>query len=131
MFYMSRNIADQRDMILFGEPYNEEKYFGGVRHFDGMTADEYSRLFAIGAIDPEDSQNCAPAAWEIYEFIKEHPSFTAHGYVVSPERDDHRISLEGVDGTYESIEEMQDFITLFRFADEFSISNGEAYAWFD
>ena len=131
MFYMSRNIADQRDMILFGEPYDEEKYLGGIRSFEGLTAEEYRKLYAIMAIDPNDSQNSAPTAREIYEFIDEYPGFTAHGYAVSPERDDHRISFEGVEGMYKTTEELEAFFNLFRFADNFTAGDGYAYAWFD
>ena len=128
----SRGRVNHRDMILFDELYDEEKYFGGIRSFDGVNYDDFRELLSSNLIDPEDAQNYAPTAGEIGEFLREHPNFTAHGYAVSPMRDDYRISFEGVSCELEySKEDMLDFVNLFRLADEFTIEPGSLYCWFD
>jgi len=129
---LNTNHVHNRDLILFNDLYNEEKYLGGIRSFDGVTYEAYHELITANAIDPDDAQNCAPTAGEIGEFLRDHPNFTAHGYAVSPKRDDYRVSFEGVscDSAY-SQNDLLDFVNLFRFADEFSIEPNYLYCWFD
>ena len=132
MFYTSRNIADQRDRILFGERYESKKYSGGIRYFDDLDYDRLKTLLDQKLADLEEQHNCAPEIGEIAEFLDKHKNFTAHGYAVSPERDDFRVSLEGVEcGDEYSKQDMLDFVELFRFADEFSIDDTGMYCWFD
>ena len=131
MFELNRNNVNARDLILFGEKFCEDKYLGGIRRFESLSVSGLQNLLALNAIDPEEQHNCAPTTQEIYDFMKDHDNFTAHGYAVSTSRDDYRISLEGVEGFCETRADMEDFVNMFRFADEFSISDGEAWCWFD
>ena len=122
----------QRDMILFGQPYDKEKYLGGVRRFTDFSYDDYEALLNLGVIDPDDCQNQAPSVFAIAGFLRDHPNFCAHGYAVSPDRDDYRVSLEGVEcnGEY-SLEDVWDMCSVFLYPDELIISPGLIRCWFD
>lgn len=50
--------------------------------------------------------------------------------VISDKRDDYRVSVEAIEkiDAFETNEEFEDFVSMFRYADEFDV-NG--YAWFD
>ena len=132
MFYMNRRFADQRDQIVFGEDYNSEKYSGGIRRFDYLSSEDLNRLLDIGLADPDEQQNEAPTTKEISKFLNDHQNFWAHGYVVSPERDDYRVSLEGVEcGSDYDLSDVQDFFSLFKYPDEVSVEKTGMYCWFD
>jgi len=68
---------------------------------------------------------------KIYEFMQRYPKYKAHGYAVSDERDDYRISIEGVEKgePHESIKEFQDYMDVFRFSDTFDYHT--MFCWFD
>jgi len=72
-------------------------------------------------LDPEESQNSAPFAKEFYAFLQDHPVFLAHGYVVNHPRKDYQVAIEGLEGESFSSED----------ADEFSLTENEAYSWWD
>lgn len=128
---MNKENVNERDMILFGEPYDKAKYqYGGVRHFSELTAEELKELVDKDFIDLEECQNCSPTTQDFMEFLEEHPEFTAHGYAVSPERSDYRITLEGIKSEVEpDMDILEAFIEFCRFADDFSIH--PLYAWWD
>ena len=125
--------VNQRDRILFGEDYDPRKYLGGIRRFSGLDYKRLKELFRLDVIDPDDRQNDAPNSAAFLEFLHDHAWFTAEGYAVSPERNDYRVSLEGVDcdGDF-SPEDLVDFVMTFRFADEFSVDTEEGlHCWYD
>ena len=133
MFNLNDDVK-ARDEYLFGE-YDKTKYrFGGTRQVSNLTWIELEYLFNNNFLDPEDCQNCSPTAKEIYDFIKDHKDFCAFGYAVSPDRDDYRITLEGIErvegaGVIVDTGELKDFVKFARFADEFDVDCG--YAWWD
>ena len=120
----------QRDNIIFGNR-DTKAYMGGIRHFENLSLDKLEELINGNFIDISDRQNAAPTIKEIYGFMKKYPAYTAHGYAVTVERDDYRVSLEGVskERGADSSEELADFTELFEHADEFSTS--PMYCWFD
>ena len=123
---------EKRDEIIFGE-YDEDAYgMGGTRDFDYMSLETLARLLALKFIDPEDKQNDCPTVKEIFEFMAKYPEYTAHGYAVAPKRNDYRVSLHGVekDTCIEDADELEDFMELFKHADDFEVSN-TVYCWFD
>ena len=99
--------------------------------FEGLKAETLEKLIQMGFADPQDAQNDAPDIGTILAFLKRNPSFTAHGYAVTPHRTDYRISLEGVEANFADKSEVIDFVDLFRRADDFRISDDYQYAWFD
>lgn len=121
----------RRDSIIFGRYCKELYKFGGIRHFEGLDVIRLKMLLDENFIDPGDRQNLAPSVKEIYEFMKMYPSYKAHGYAVSIDRDDYRVSIEGVEkgSPEDSLKEYIEYMQLFRYADEFN--NGTMYCWFD
>ena len=102
--------------------------------FRGLTAKGMATLISEGFADSEDAQNCAPTYKEIMDFIEVHPDFTAHGYIVTPERDDYRVTVEGVAGYTDDCGEERAFAKMFRRADEYECNeHGDGYcrAWYD
>ncbi len=127
---LNRDI-ETRDKIIFGN-YKDSKYrFGGTRSFRGLNVDTLKILLDQNFIDPNETQNASPTVFEIYSFMENYPLYTAHGYAVVDTRDDYRISLEGVEkgGPANSVEELKDYMNLFRYADEFDEST--MFCWFD
>ena len=133
MFYMSRGLANRRDQIVFGEDYNSDKYSGGIREFGYLNAEDLNKLLDLGLADPDEQKNeLAPTTKEIAKFLNDHQNFWAHGYVVSPERDDYRVSLEGVEcGSDYDTSDVQDFFSLFKYPDGVSVEETGMYCWFD
>lgn len=99
--------------------------------YDNLTGDALDTLIKEGFADEDEQQNSCPCIREINAFLHAHPNFTAHGYIVTPERSDYRVSIEGVSGTECCLEDTEDFIRLFRRADDFTINGDECYCWFD
>ena len=133
MFNLDKTKVDERDIILFDEPYDQKKYCGGCRRFEGLSASDLKKLADIGVIDLEDGCNYSPTAGEILEFMQAYPmAFTAHGYAISPSRDDYRVTIEGVaqqPGSFTSKKMVEDFTMTFRFADDFDLN--PMYCWYD
>ena len=122
--------AATRDKMIFGE-FNPDEYHGGIRYFEGLKLDTLKALLEKNFIEATESQNGAPTTEQILNFIEHYPDYTVHGYTVSPERSDYRITLEGVekgDGA-DSPQELQDFTQLFKDAD--FIDSATMYCWFD
>lgn len=125
------NNVDERDVILFGEKYNKDRYFGGCRRFDDITLEVLETLVEKNFIDLDECQNDSPTTEEFLEYMKDHEQFVAFGYAISPDRGDYRITLEGIrsDVCFDDIDEMIDFTNRFRYADEFDVK--PPYAWWD
>lgn len=121
----------QRDLIIFGN-YDTKYYPGGVRYFKNLSLDKLEQLIDGNFISLSERQNNAPSVKEIYEFMKQYPGYTAHGYTVSVMRDDYRVSLEGVfkDCGASSMQEFDEFTELFNCADDF-LTGTIMYCWFD
>ena len=130
----------ERDLILFGD-HDPERYWGGTRHYSDLSPEGMEDLIRKGYADPEEEQNSCPSIGECLDFCKRHKGFRMHGYAVCRERGDCRVSVEGVEadpeavpyGTPEYDETVQDFVDLFRLADDMQIGNRTTdwYCWFD
>lgn len=122
---------ETRDTFLFGG-YNKDLYrFGGTCGIDNISATDIKYLMDMKFIDPDECQNYSPSTKEIYDFINKHPQFYAFGYAVSPERDDYRITLEGIRSDDEDlgVEDLKDFIEFAHRADELDVRPPRA--WWD
>ena len=126
---LNRNV-DVRDRLLFGE-LNPTEYHGGIRYFDRLNLATLQELFAKHFIDPNDRQNDAPTAGQFKAFMERYPDYTAHGYAVTLDRNDYRVTLDGVTkgAPADSIDELEDFTTLFKDAD--SLDTAIMDCWFD
>jgi len=66
------------------------------------------------------------------DFMMEHPKFKAFGYAVSNNRDDYRITIEGLEAKDKlSAEDISDFAKVFSDADEFELTRRSARCWYD
>ncbi|MBW6433740.1 hypothetical protein KZ829_08285 [Actinoplanes hulinensis] len=90
--------AARRDRLL---PFldllgNGETFTGGAGFFGPLDAAGLAALLDGKWLDPDDRQNAAPPAWDIFQFVCDHPGTHAQGYAISPDREDYRISLETI-----------------------------------
>lgn len=124
----------ERESILHPEG-SDGIFRGGISHYSGLTPDRMRILLEKGYALEDESHNDCPSIGECVEFCERHPGFTMHGYSVSRERNDCRVSVEGVEGEPGCLDEagLQDFVDVFRFADDFCIGgkNESYYCWFD
>lgn len=103
-----------------------------IAHYSGLTATGLQTLVDERFADPEETQNESPSIAEFIKFMRKYPKFTAHGYIVSHERSDYRVSVEGVTTEKElTKDEILAFVDMFRFADEFEIASRGAHCWYD
>ena len=128
---MKYNYDDKRRCEILGISY-PTAYLGGCYSFDALTISQLETLLMENFIDPEECQNSSPNTMEFKAFIEAYPECTLHGYIVSPARDDYRITIEGLEYHGDVSKEMlMDFINTFRFADEFTCDDDYLYCWFD
>ena len=130
---MTNQRAQERERIIFNSPYDKRLYaFGGIRHFEGLTLQQVEELLDKGYLKSNDTQNSSPTAQEFVDFVKESGlDYTFHGYSVSPERDDCRVTIEGIE--YSGVPDKADiveFVDFARFADTLDINEG-LYCWYD
>ena len=129
---MELNKDDNRRQEIMGLEVDWDKQpCGGTAGYQDLDVEQLMTLIEEKFAEPEEAQNEAPTIQEIYDFMSLHTDFVAHGYIVSPNRSDYRVSIEGVRlDRKPTQEELQDFTTLFRHADEFDIGD-TCYCWFD
>ena len=128
---MKYNYDDKRRCEIIGVEY-PTPYLGGCTSFKGLTLSQLNLLLDENFIDPEECQNCSPNTMEFKQFLEMYPEATLHGYIVTPDRDDYRVTIEGLEYHGEvSKELLSDFIDEFRYADEFEYGDDYLYCWFD
>lgn len=110
---------------------NKEDGFGDCTRFDFANVETLKTLIQKGYLDPHEAFNDSPCVFEFIEFMEKYPEFKAYGYIVDNERDDRRISIEGVRGYPQSAEAAEAFEDMFHRADEFNTSEDEFYCWYD
>jgi hypothetical protein len=124
---------ERRDFLLgIDGDWDEKNALGGIKSFGLIELDILEILFRERFIDPSDRQNESPTMQEFLGFMRKHPAAVAHGYAVSPNRDDYRVTIEGLrvpakDVTWELEEAFAEFCGN---ADEL-VTNGELYSWWD
>ena len=137
----TRNTWNTREHLIFGEDYKQENYgsHGSLtRHFEGMLINTAESLIKLGFLDPEETQNDSPTVREFIDFAKEHfdADFTFHGHVVGPEREDCRVSFEGIESDNDEIskETLMDFVKMFLIeypADDTDVGDDRLWCWYD
>lgn len=137
MNYITTKDANRREHILFGRDYDRDNYrLGGISYFKEASPKVIRELISVGFADPEEAQNSSPTIREFLEFIESQPdpeNWYLHGYSVSPEREDVRVSIEGI-GSYGPVasENLADFVMENRFADTLDIMpDHKVYCWYD
>jgi hypothetical protein len=122
----------ERDRMLFGHVIEWVEENGGVEHFRDLSVATLKELIARNFADPDERQNDSPSIGQFLQFLEKYPHVKAHGYAVSPNREDYRVSLEGVeyDGPV-SAELYRDFRALSSSADDFVCTHERLYCWYD
>ena len=136
MFGLDKTKVNERDMVLFGEPYIKEHYGGRIRRFEDMNLEKLEKLVALNVVHMEDRQgSSSPSIMETMAFMRTHPKkFLCSGYAVSPDRSDYRISIESVYASPEkgakiTEQDRIDFTEMYSHADDFN--DDTLYAYYD
>ena len=111
-------------------------YGGGIYHFDKFTLTMLNSLIENGFVNLDDRQNYnAPTIREFWELIKKYPKepITLGGYIVEPERDDYRISIDELEGKSHNKKFICDFQLLcYRYPrGAIKIFPNYQYCWYD
>ena len=112
----------ERDKILFGE-YDESKYVGGIRKFS-CDRDTLELLVEKRFAEGRDFHNSAPSIREFLEYTEDDCAFiTFTGYAVAPDRNDYRVSIDGVEVCFpiKDYSKLCFYVETFRLADDFSL----------
>lgn len=106
---------------------------GGTQSYEGLTPAKLQQLVDEGFAELDERQNDAPSIGEFLEFVTDCPNIeiTFHGYVVSADRADYRVSVEGFDAKAKTKDELVALTQFGRHADEFDIDDNGVYAWWD
>lgn len=113
-------------------PYSEQSEYGGIRYFRGVPLNVLQRMISHSLVEMGRWNDCGGVAALFLPFLKAHPECTAHGYAVSPERPDSRVTVEGIERTgHLTKEEVIDFANAFRGADELELASDYARCWYD
>jgi len=147
--YNIPNVADPaREELIFGERVDwDEEAFGGTMRFsagdvfkhDAITPETVREAAKAGYLSLDQTFNAAPSieylvesAEEVNRIAPQNGECRLIGYVVSPDRADCRITIEGsyYDGPVNS-EVRQTFTQLFGTEYEFSESNTHLRRWHD
>jgi hypothetical protein len=89
----------ERDRIMIPylkERYNQKAINYDVLTFGGLPLEILQELLDKRFIDPEEKQNESPSVIQFKSMMTRYPTLLAHGYIVSPKRNDYRISIEGL-----------------------------------
>jgi hypothetical protein len=104
----------------------------GYGHFHNLSAAQAETLVEERFLDPEETQNASPPARTFVDFMKRFPSVTCHGYVIGPDREDYRVSVEGIASDGPISDEMRREVRrLFGAADEFVLETDRLFVWYD
>jgi len=107
---------------------------GGLQFLENLRPEGLNALLDNGFICPDECQNDSPSIAEYKAFAERHPderTLTFFGYFVSPDRDDCRISLDGITANAKDAEFIADFANTFHEASEFECRVGYQRCWFD
>lgn len=126
----SSNIT-HAEKIIFGNEVKWE-YPSDIKYIEELSIEQLNALNKEGLLDLEEQQNYSPTIKEFIDFMSEFPQVKAHGYIVSPQRDDCRISIEGLICNENITEELLfQFANGFHLADEFQVSKECLRVWWD
>ena len=129
-----------RDQIVFDKEIDwvKEDKSGGTVSFPQLSIQKLNELKDLNFLELSECTNESPTIEEFMTFLTKWDStykIYAHGYAVSPNRGDYRITIAGI--TAESISEdfskefRTEFVNLLRFADDFTLNDRVAFVWYD
>jgi hypothetical protein len=137
--YNQRELT--RNKIIFGDTlYKDDRYqLGQYKDFVGLTLPQLEELVEKRFIDPEGTHNYSPSAQDFLNFLRRHPQFTVIGYVIGKEREDYRVSIDGIECDTSGMDDAEfintvcEFFSCFygRQADVVKIERDRIHVWWD
>lgn len=127
---------DTRDWMIFGTPVQWPEIYGGLKNFSSLSVEKLEQLIAHRFADPSAGHNNSPTIREFLEFGQQQGTkgfnFNFEGYAISPDREDYRISIDGIQFSgscpHQLIVEFQEFVGD---ADELDLDPYYLRAWWD
>ena len=121
----------KRDKIL-GFKTDWKTATGGIAYFESLTIEQLDELLLNRFIDPGEYQNESPTTKDFYQFMSKFPMVVAHGYATSPDREDYRVTIEGLFAREADVNDAlkKEFHTFCHEADEYEDA-GDLYSWWD
>lgn len=132
-----------REELIFGNQVDWSKEESSLKVFQ-IDFGAFAKLVNSDAVVLTDSQNNSPTIEQFYEFAQEfaeiykiNNGFTFHGYAISPERKDCRISIEAIEINSlqplpsKALSLFLDYLVIYRKADSFKMEETRLYAWWD
>lgn len=133
---MNRDVK-RRDEIIFGEYWSDRYKFGGCSNTE-INFDQLKQLVEEDFINLNECQNDSPSTKEFISFADGYENNVIFEiYAISPDRDDYRVTIEGIQITIpiDKRDDLCNFMNNFRYADEFNIDSDEdnyfIRAWWD
>jgi hypothetical protein len=126
-----------KEQVVFGEQVDWSNQDRDVKKFSAIDTEAVEQLVDSGDINAEAAPNNSPKMKAFLDFMQradEHPErrVTARGYVVSPERDDTRVTLTGLDIRGNIPDRLRHaFIEKFEQADMLVKKSGHLRCWYD
>ncbi len=119
-----------REQLL--KPYYDGRNYGCLRYFRSLPSKVLEELISHDLVDMEEWNCCEGVTKLFLPFLQRNPQFTVHGYAVPEGREDVRVSIEGVERSATlTTNEIIDFATTFRGADEMDLAIDYARCWYD
>jgi len=132
------NEIPERERIL--QPYlyppNDtlmSGWIGGTRHFHGAPPTVIELLIKKGYLKKSETQNESPTSEQFLRFMKRWRQYNilAHGYEVSKERDDCRITIEGLEFRHRIDEDDEHFYDEWHNFNHGADELNANYSWWD
>jgi hypothetical protein len=122
---------EERELLI--SPYYTSDS-GDLRQFKRLPLEVLQKLIDGGFVDMDEWNDCPGVDSLFLPYLEKHPSYRAHGYVISADRDDTRVTVEGIESSGPlSGADIKEFIYTFKAAgaDEIGHMNGVLGCWFD
>lgn len=108
----------------------------GITYFDNLTLQGALTLLENELLDPEEKQNLSPTINDMIEFVRTNfpDKIGFHGYIVSPRREDVRISFEGINNLLKSTFTKKELEIIYKFsnyADELKLTRKNVWVRYD
>jgi hypothetical protein len=135
---MYRADHRQRDIVLKGF-YDTKEYMGGTKRFSRIPLELLELLLLENHIDHEERHNNSPSVRDMVVLAKQLKDkgydFYFSGYVVSPDREDYRTSIDTIHIKYyfDNSNHINNRVIskFFENADEKDIEQGSMRFWYD
>lgn len=127
-----------RDKRLFPAFGNAGEWLGGIARFTHMGIDDLQWFIDNSFIALDETHNFSPDTEAFVAFLQDNPRFYVHGYAVTHDREDYRMTIEGCGFNRErsggkplTRREEREFMQFARYADEAHVAPSKAWCWWD